>query len=157
MRLVLPARPDHDRLLDAEYDGVLPIRATAEAQGKVGDMIGTFWAGLYVIDGRFKDLLERNAITGWRLYEAVCQGLPSPAAWWVLGITGRTGRVRTGSETPLDPLGQFLDPREWDESDLFHPTNEGTTLVTRRAAQIIEEAGLRNVLLEPAGFSPTPE
>ena len=154
---MLSATPDHDRLLNAEYDGVLPIHATAEGQGKLGDMIGTFWPSLYVIGERLKDLLERNAITGWRLYEAVFPGTPSPAAWWALGITGRAGRVRTGPETPLDPLGHFLDPQEWDGSDLFHPTNEGTILVTARAAQIFQETRLRNVLLEPAGLAPLPD
>jgi hypothetical protein len=150
---------DHDRLLDAEYNGVLPIRGIADPDGKVGDLVGTFWPSLYLIGDRFKKLLEHNAINGWLAYETVCEGLPSQTAWWVLGVEGRAGPVLTGQKgvrAGLDPLGQYLDPRAWDGSDLFHATNDGAVFVTSRAAQIIQEARLKNVLLEPGGLAPIP-
>ncbi len=157
---MVPAHIDHDRLLDAEYDGALPIQGTADRAGKVGDLVGTFWAGLYLMGDRFKKVLEHNAINGWHAYETVCEGLPSQTAWWVLGVEGRAGPVLTGQkgvQAGLDPLGQYLDPREWDGSDLFHAANEGAVFVTSRAAQIIQEARLKNVLLQPGGLAPIPE
>jgi len=123
VRIVVPAPIDHDRLLDAEYDGFLPIKAIADNDGKVGDLVGTFWAGLYVMADRFKRVLEQHAIRGWHAYETVCEGLPSQTTWWVLGIAGRAGPVLTGPRAVragLDSLGQYLDPREWDGSDVFH-------------------------------------
>ena len=153
----MPAASDHDRLLDAQYTGGLPIRGFVDQKGKVGDLLGTFWASLYLIGDRFKKLLEENAIGGWRAYPTICEGLQSPGEWWVLGIAGRGGSVRTGQEAAragLDPLDQGLDPREWDGSDLFHPANEGTILVTTRAAQVLERAHLKNVVLERTGFTP---
>jgi hypothetical protein len=159
VRLVVPAPIDHDRLLDAEYDGFLPIKAVADKDGKVGDLVGTFWAGLYVMADRFKTVLEQHAIRGWHAYETVCEGLPLQTTWWVLGIAGRAGPVLTGPRAVragLDALGQYLDPREWDGSDMFHPANEGTVLVSSRASQAIQQARLKNVLLEPAGLAPIP-
>ena len=38
MRLDLPVRSDNDRLLDAVYDGPVPIDALVEHDGKVGDL-----------------------------------------------------------------------------------------------------------------------
>jgi hypothetical protein len=46
----------------------------------------------------------------------------------------------------------FLDPHEWDGSDLFMPTNSGSVLLTGRAADIVKRARLRNVRLEPAHY-----
>ena len=89
-------------------------------------------------------------MSGWRTYETVCEGMPSETAWWVLGVAGRAGPVRRGKG--LDSLSQYLDPREWDGSDLFHPANENTVLVTARAAELIRDAHLKNVRLEPAGL-----
>ena len=157
-RLTLPVRADHERLLDAKYDGVLPIRVLVDQSGRAGDLIGTPWSSLYLIGDRFKKLLEQGAISGWRAYETVCEGMPSETAWWVLGVAGRAGPVRTGKGSPVghDPLGHYLDPREWDGSDLFHPGNENTILVTARAAELIREAHLKNVRLEPAGLESTP-
>src|SRR5438105_13451069 len=103
--------------------------------------IGTTWWGLDLCGDRFKKLLEQGAISGWRAYETVCEGMPSETAWWVLGVAGRAGPVRTGKGSPVghDRLGHYLDPREWDGSDLFHPANENTILVTARAAELIRE------------------
>ena len=38
-----------DRLLDAVYDGPVPIDALVEHDGKVGDLVGTLWAALFLV------------------------------------------------------------------------------------------------------------
>ena len=159
VRLSLPTRSDHDRLLEAGYDGSVPIDALVKQGGKVGDLVGTLWPSLYLMNDRFMRVLEQNAITGWHGYKTVVKGRISPTAWWILGVAGRAGPVQTGAtggSRGLDPLGHYLDPREWDGSDLFHPANEGTILVTPRAAEAIRDARLKNVLLEPGGLEPPP-
>ena len=158
VRLDLPVRSDNDRLLDAVYKGPVPIEALVEHDGKVGDLVGTLWAALYLMSDRFVHVLEQNAITGWRGYDSVMKGRGSTTAWRILGVTGRSGPVRTptGGPAGLQPLGHYLDPREWDGSDLFHPESEGTILVTARAAEAIRDADLKNVVLEPAGLEPPP-
>jgi hypothetical protein len=159
VRLNVPTPSDHDRLLDAEYDETVPIRVLVDQKGRVGDLVGTLWPSLYLIGDRFKKVLEQNAITGWRGYGTVSEDMPPTGTWWILGVAGRAGPVRTGEKgvpPGLDPMEQYLDPREWDGSDLFHPANEGTILVTSRAAQAIDDAHLKNVLLEPRGLEPPP-
>jgi hypothetical protein len=158
VRLDLPVRSDNDRLLDAVYDGPVPIDALVEHDGKVGDLVGTLWAALFLMSNRFVQVLEQNAITGWRGYDSVMKGRGPTTAWRILGVTGRSGPVRTptGGTAGLQPLGHYLDPQEWDGSDLFHPGSEGTILVTARAAEALEEAHLKNVVLEPAGLEPQP-
>ncbi len=155
IRLLLPTLADHDRLLDGIYEGALPIHGRIDQKGKVGDLVGTFWAGLYLISERSKKLLEETKITGWRAYPTICEGLVSQGALWVLGITDGAGPVRTARgivPSDRDTPGQYLDPRDWDGSDLFHPVHDGTSLVAARAADVIEGAHLKNVLLEPGGL-----
>ena len=71
-------------------------------------------------------------------------------------MTGRSGPVPDGGTAGLQPLGHYLDPREWDGSDLFRPGCEGTILVTARAVEAIRDAHLKNVVLQPAGLEPLP-
>ena len=46
----------------------------------------------------------------------------------------------------------FLDPLEWDGSDVFMPSNSGVVLLGARAAAVVRSARLRNVQLEPAHY-----
>ena len=157
LRLSLPTADDHDRLLDATYQGGTPIRASIEQPGKVGDLAGTLWPSLYAMGDNFRQTLERNQLSGWRAYELISEMPPAPGGWWVLGVLGRAGPIRSGAAAVppgRDPLGHYLDPREWDGSDFFHPAGEGTILVTPRAFQALERARLKNVLLQPAGLEP---
>ena len=53
-------------------------------------------------------------------------------------------------------MGFFLDPGEWDGSDLFMPMNASPTLLTVRAGELVRRARLPNVRIEPANYEAMP-
>jgi hypothetical protein len=126
-----------------------PIPAVVKQQGPVGDLIGTFWATVYAFTSRFRGVLQKSEVSGWGSHPI---DLRSPiditSDLSLLLVRGRAGPVfGVGGivRQDLDPVGQYLDPSEWDGSDLFLPANRSVILVTER-----------NVALEPAGLLPSP-
>jgi len=155
--LTLEVRDGADplQLARGQYIAPLPLKARVLKHGRIGDLFGTGWATLHVISERFRQLLDLNQLTGSRALpvEIIDYVLDMPV--YLLAVTGRCGseygsggRYRPG----LPPFGMFLDPLEWDGSDLFTPTNSGVVLFGARAANVVRRARLRNVQLEPAHY-----
>jgi hypothetical protein len=148
------------QLLRGENVGIAEISAAVKQSGPVGDLIGTFWATVYVITSRFRDALEKSEINGWRAHPITLRSprqIDSEVS--LLVVTGRAGPVFGAGgivREDLDPVGQYLDINDWDGSEIFVPANRNVILLTERAAQALQAARLRNVVLEPAGFIPAP-
>jgi hypothetical protein len=149
------------RLLRGEYGGPLPLTGVVVQRGPVGDLIGTSWANLYVVTSRVVQVLEQSDLTGWMTYPvAVAAGMEEAVGVWLLAVSGRSGSVYGVGGAPrldVDTLGQYLDPTEWDGSDLFVPANQQVILLTAQAAHALDAARLRNLVVDPAGLEPTPQ
>jgi hypothetical protein len=159
LQLDLTTPNQHDELAGGTFAGALPIKAHVGQAGKVGDLIGTFWPSLYVVTERFRKFIAGAQLTGWHAYPLDRTGPDLQPPLWVLGISGRSGPVFKGDaarQRGWYEIGHYLDPSQWDGSDMFRPSNEGTPLLTARAAKTISDVGLRNVALEPAGLSAAP-
>jgi hypothetical protein len=149
-----------EELLRGEYKGPIPLPGEVRQGGRLGDLIGTFWASVFAVTGTFIDSLRRLEATGWRAYPIASDGATDVGSdIYLLGITGRSGPVYSGdlaARHGLDPISQFLDPGKWDGSDLFLPSNRTSILVAAPLAASLETMMLRNVVLEPAGLQTTP-
>src|SRR5262249_8480315 len=147
-----------EKFLRGEYRGEVPIPAVERQAGRLGDLIGTFWASVYVMSPRMALSLRRSNLTGWLSYAIAVKG----GSWGgdglcLLAMTGRYWPVYglgAAFRGGLDPLGQYLDPADWDGSHMFIPSNRRSILVTSGAAAEIQSARLANLELEPAGLEP---
>lgn len=151
---------DRNRLVRGAYSGLLPIRARVLKLGRIGDLIGTTSASLHVVSDRFRQFLQAADLTGVTLFPVVVEGLEQQAAFHLLTVTGCCGPEygAQGIQRPdIPPLGLFLDPRDWDGSDLFMPPNANVVLLTARAGGLMRRARLRNLRIEPANYELLPD
>lgn len=150
-----------NELLSGEYLGPLPLAAVIRYRGTVGDLIGTYWANVFLVSDRLSKAMRKLRLSGWRTLPVSVKDEPDlDNRLALLVITGRAGPVygACGQTRPgVDVIGQYLDPNEWDGSDLFLPANRRSILVAGPAAEKIARLGLRNVNLEPAGIEPLPK
>jgi len=51
-------------------------------------------------------------------------------------------------------VGNFLDPVQWDGSDIFVTENHNAIFVTQRCAEILQTIGLSNLELREEGLEP---
>ena len=51
-------------------------RGHADPAGKVGDLIGTYWAALFLISRAFVKLLTVAGLTGWRITPVLWRAIP---------------------------------------------------------------------------------
>jgi len=129
-------------------------------RGKVKDLIGTFWANVYLMSERMVDELATHRLTGWTARPVDIEEPPQLPPLSLLTVTGRSGPAysRTGLSLPgLPQFGWFLDPRQWDGSDFFVPANMNGIFLAPAAAAVIRKMRLANVDLHPANFEPLPE
>jgi hypothetical protein len=150
-----------NELLFGEYRGPLPLTAVVRQEGQIGDLVGTFWANVFLMSDRLKKALQELRLSGWRSLPVSVKDDPDlDERLALLAITGRAGPIYgPGGQTrpDVDAIGQYLDPLEWDGSDLFLPANRRSILVTGPAAEKIAGLGLSNLDLQPAGIEPLPK
>lgn len=170
LRLHAPKVGHKTELMDGTYSGLEPIPVEILEGGRVDDLVGTGYAGLHLVTSRFRDALITNNLTGWILKPTTMSGSRLREELWLLSVVGRSGPVYTvGGKwlSHLDPMGQYIDPEEWDGSDFFMGTVEdfrrpelvpagGPSLLTGRAARILAEAKLSNVGFEQVWYEPLP-
>ena len=135
---------DPHRVLVGSVDPQITL-GQADSTGKVGDLIGTYWAELFLVNRAFVELLTVSGLTGWRTTSVPVQGNPSVDDVCLLRVVGSCGPIReTGA-------GRVLELDSWDGADLFVPSNESTILLSSRAVEALRDAHLSNVEVEPAG------
>lgn len=128
------------------------------AKGPLTDIVGTYW-GVYLMSDRMVSFLTEHRVSGWRPVPVEIESDLALGPLWLLVITGTAGPIYGINEARrqgLPALGQYLDPAEWDGSDLFVPANTSEILVTSSCAELLKRARLRNLRLEPAGLEATP-
>lgn len=129
---------------------------------RVVDLVGTGYAGVYLISPAFRDLLTANAFTGWDTVEAILEGDTSNVltGFRLLTVTGRAGPIedsrsqRAILRAPSDGSSQsgwrglLFDPETWDGSDLFLPLNTAHIIARANVREAIMATRLSNVAFE---------
>lgn len=114
--------------------------------GRVGDLVGTTWAALFLVSDEFADALRARGFSGWRLVPVAIAANRALPTMSMLQVVGRCGPISSPS------IGRVLDPATWDGSDMFVPANEATILLSPRCADVLRQASLRNVEIVNAGL-----
>jgi hypothetical protein len=129
-----------------------PLTGTARRQGRAGDLVGTYWAGVYLVSERFRASVAELGASGWSTTPIHVPGVDVPLS--LLSITGKCGPLvgAGGEQTEGTALGTFIDPQLWDGSDFFLASNNNSTFVIGSVANAIQRMGLANVAFEPAGL-----
>jgi hypothetical protein len=129
--------------------------ARALREGPPRDLVGTYWANIYVISIAFRDWLESSQLTGWLALPITVEGSAPRPTYHLLAASGRCGPV-TGSGRAVGPdmvaPGAFLEPSTWDGADFFVPENLVGIHLTSACADRLEMSGLSNVATESAGI-----
>lgn len=146
---------DPRRLLRGEV-APPPMRAWRITSGRPADIVGTTQAVLTLVSQRFRDTLTSLGMTGWTSLAVALDGsLPDDLT--LLVVTGRCGPVYSARRNPVPgvpPLGDFIDPRNWDGSDLFVGDGLAEVFVAPDRVPDLRRARLRNLRIEPAALEP---
>lgn len=120
------------------------------------DLVCTFWSAVFLLSDRFRDALEHYGLSGRRTVPVSIAGLKSRKTLWLLTVSGTCGRLYGVDGDPLPGMrvGNFLDPAQWDGSDIFVTENHNAIFVTQRCAEILQTIGLSNLELREEGLEP---
>jgi hypothetical protein len=101
-----------------------PLTGTARRQGRVGDLVGTYWAGVYLVSERFRESVAELGASGWSTTPIQVPGVEVPLL--LLSITGKCGPLfGVGGEQTEGgaAIGTFIDPQLWEGPTFSsHPT-----------------------------------
>lgn len=143
-------------LLTGDF-GSRSLVGTVRQPGRVRDLLGTYWAGVYLVTEHFRQSVGDLGATGWFTTPVRIEGIESPLS--LLSVTGRCGSMFGVGGEPIagaPEIGTFIDPLRWDGSDLFMPDNNNSILVLGSTAESLQELRLSNVAFESAGLEPLP-
>jgi hypothetical protein len=161
-KLLAGRRITNDLFL-GKYDGIeFPVIFKQASGTKLEDMLDTGTVCLHLISEKFKMLLEKNGLTGWKTFEIEVfdkKGI-EVNSYYGFTVTGRCGKIDdskseiiTRRAVPNGPLaeyskGLYVGLDTWDGSDFFCP--EGTTylIATKRAVDLIKADKITNVEFE---------
>lgn len=163
---------DQHRLIQGVYDGIsFPVVFKQEYGKKLEDILDTGWVNLYLISDRMKTVLEKNALTGWKVFAVQVTDRKGGEiqGYYGLSITGRCGKIDYSKSeiikkrlVPYAPLGTYykglhvgLD--KWDGSDFFLPEKYFGTIITGRVAEILKKNKITNIRLENLTEIETPD
>ena len=121
--------------------------------GHPRDLVGTYWAGVYLISEHFHQSLRDIGASGWFATPIQVDGVQSQLR--LLSISGRCGPMFGVGGDPypgIPDIGTFIDPARWDGSDFFMADNNHEILIVSATAKRLQELRLNNVVLEEAGL-----
>jgi len=113
-------------LLTGDFGGQ-PLVGVVHQPGRPRDLVGTYWAGVYLVSERFRRSMSDLGATGWFTTPVHVEGVPSQL--WLLSISGRCGPLFGvgGDPYPSGPdIGTFIDPAWWDGADFFMADNNNS-------------------------------
>lgn len=135
---------DPDDLLTGA-DGEIPM-GQADPQGKIGDMIGTYWATLYLVGRRFTEVVLDSGLTGCRFKPVSVRGNGQINDVALLQIVGKSDPILQSG------LDKRLNLNSWDGSDFFIPRQQLGIFLSPTASAVIRASKLRNVAVEVPGI-----
>jgi hypothetical protein len=130
------------------------IHGSVLRSGPPLDLVGTTWGVLLLVSDRFRETLRLLGMTGWST-RPITLDPQLPGDLELLVVTGRCGPTYTASRDSLPGLprlGRFIDPANWDGTDVFVADGSGEVLLAPPSVEAVRRAALRNVDLEPAGL-----
>ena len=125
------------------------------------DIIGCSFPHLNIISKNFYELLKDNRVSGWDSYpvEVLKKGKVLLNDYYGLSIKGKCGPIldEKSNQMLMPPkvpsatsyyayVGLYFDPNTWDGSDIFCPEGSYHIFVTEKVKNLIEQAGITNVL-----------
>jgi len=128
------------RLLRGELQPLRAVQVTRAMGGKLTDLIWTTWAGVFLISGRVRELMQHNKVSGWTTYAVQVFDADGTEieGYHGFAVTGRCGpfdpdRSELVTKPPPTPQGRpalfrrglVFDLDTWDGSDVFCPSIEG--------------------------------
>jgi hypothetical protein len=145
----------------AEHVPEEPIDFVRDEGSDAYDVIGTTYASLLLVSGRFRDVLRGHGFTGWTTFavRVFIDGGGALDGYSGIAITGRCWSIddRLSEEVTLPPRvphgrarrglrGLCFPPDSWDGSDFFTSDAGGAWIfVVQRVKDTLEKAQLRNV------------
>lgn len=135
-----------------------PMKFVRSMGSRLGDIISTELAVIWLVSDRIVELFQREGITGWKTYpvEVTGKGGVPVTGYHGFAVTGRCGPIdprRSVLKTlpPLVPggeerrvrLGLYFDMDTWDGSDIFVATNNNRVIVVERVKELLERNNIR--------------
>ncbi|TAF71904.1 MAG: hypothetical protein EAZ53_17250 [Bacteroidetes bacterium] len=154
------------------YDGIqLPVVFKQEYGKKLEDILDTGWPGLFLVSKKFKEVLEENALTGWKTFDVkvLDKNNQELQGFYGLSITGKCGKIDYSKSeiiekrlVPNGPVGKYykglpIGLDEWDGSDFFLPHNNFGAIVTSKVADVLKKSKVTNVRFENLTDIETPD
>lgn len=154
---------DAQCLIEGLYDGIeFPVIFEQKYGKKLFDVIDTGHASLYLISDRFKELLENNKFTGWKVFsvEIFDNTGKQIFGYQGLSITGRCGPINYSKSEIIEkqPVpngklskyykGKHVDIHSWDKSSFFLPEGNTGIIVDQEVSKAIKSYKLSNIALE---------
>jgi hypothetical protein len=133
------------------------LLVTVRRPGRVSDLVGTYWAGVYLVSEHFRHSVSRLGASGWSTSPVPVEDIDFPL--WLLSINGRCGPLRGVGGEPIEggpKFGTFIDPAEWDGTDFFMAERSNAIFVLGSTAESIQHLHLSNVAFESSGLQPYP-
>jgi len=138
-----------------------PLNFNVQLGTRFADLLGTGYAGIYLVSERFAAALSQSQFTGWRILQAAILQPDNKlnSSYGLLSVLGRCGVIdanksRVVSLPSKSPTGQSLfrfgyhfDYASWDGTDIFLPQGTRLTFLTDRVRVALEQANLDNVVL----------
>lgn len=149
---------DIDGLLRGNVVLTEPMKFVRSMGIRLGDIISTELAVIWLVSDKIVELFQREGITGWKTYpvELTGKGGVPVTGYHGLAVTGRCGPIdprRSVLKTlpPLVPggeerrvrLGLYFDMDTWDGSDIFVATNNNRVIVVERVKELLERNNIR--------------
>lgn len=142
----------YDKLIWGNYKDVqFPVIYHELKGGSSGkrmrDILDTRYHALYLISGRFKSVLEKSGITGWKSYPIALfdkKGYPVDG-YNGFSITGKAGKMQEFDQIPTecgysaDADGYYFDIETWDGSDLFNTEGTRHIIASERFIKVLVE------------------
>jgi len=120
------------------------------------DLIGTGFAGLYLISERIESILKSNGITGWETFRVNVFDNENKRinGYFGFSIKGRCGILDDSKSVTVQKenkfgvaykvkRGLYFDPTAWDKTDIFSPDGKMFIFVTERVVRVLEK--LKNI------------
>ena len=152
---------DHNRLIFGEYNEIhFPVIFEHKYGKNFFDILDTGWCSLFLISERMKNILEENQLTGWKIFSIKIYDKKRNEIFGYHGfsVTGRCiqldykkSEIIEKQMVPTGPVCKYykgVDVDGWDGTDFFIPNKTRYIIVTKKAADVLKNHKITNMLLE---------
>jgi hypothetical protein len=123
------------------------------------DFLNAGYAGLHLVSKKIIQLFRTNDLNGWLEKPVRIKGYED-FEYYLFMVTGRCSAInfeksQTFIKAPFAPTGKpvevkrglYFDIRSWDGSDVFTPENSMFTFVTEKAAKLLSDNKVTNLII----------